>query len=189
MPLKADVARQKYTSHSQGCCLCFWLIYYNYLETQSAKSVSICAPSRWYRPERIFSLSNWSQANPSRHRTDKSKPNETNGFSPYDKWHKRWRQTKTVTIFGRKSINKHGVHYQIYEESLKSNKLASQVFYPANLILEKRKRNITTLTSNRPCIRDMEDWRMVRILTFCWFCHLYGDLLVVGASGQVVSSQ
>ena len=62
----------------------------------------------------------------------KGKPNQTYGFPLYDKGHK-----KTVTISGRRRINKPRVLYQISNQE--SKELALQLFSSTNLILKGEK--------------------------------------------------
>ena len=66
------------------------------------------------------------------------------------------------------------IFYQSYQEPLKFKELAAQIFSPANLILEKIKRTLTLLISNRLCRQSsrrlIDRIRILYflILNFCW---------------------
>lgn len=82
---------------------------------------------------------------------EKSKTNQTNGFPPCDT---KDRNRKTATISGRKRIHKPRAVFQIHwPRGPNERELAPQIFSPANLILEKRKRTLSTPVSKSPCRR------------------------------------
>ena len=126
----------------QTCQSLCYLLLINWLQQLRSQSIqlttkctSVRAPSRWQRPESIFSL------------VIKVK---LSGYRTRQKTQQR--QRKTVTISRRETINK-AINYSMkFTRVAKSKELVPQIFSPANLILEEEKRVLPLiLLSNRTC--------------------------------------
>ena len=104
-------------------------------------------------------------------------------FPPYEKWHKGQRQRKTVTIPGRKWINKAKSALPNLPV-ITPEKLTWQIFSPANLNLEReREKNSYHLLLLDPTYRDSEKLMRQEILPLAGFQQVTQDLFISRSPG------
>ena len=133
------------TVYKEGC---LWLCVSEFQSIQlDTRCTTVCTPSRWPRPEGIFL--GVIKPNCQDIKEDKGKTHQTHSFSLYYKQYKRQRQKKTMTISGRKRIDRkrENLLTNLHQSHYTQGNSSTGIFSCQSKFL---KRTLTTLTSNRP---------------------------------------